>query len=166
MSQTKLSGNLTKDPQFFSNENSSDVVMFTIAENVNKDTEYAKTYYHSVKVRGAKAKAVASALSKGALVKIEGALESYTKEGVFQTDKDGAVTTYPVVFWGLTAFVVDVYDRENSGWKSVIKSEPKGDKAESKSGDDDEAGEVKTKDKAKKTESKAATPASDDDDEF
>ncbi len=152
MSQIKLSGNLTKDPSFFHNENSSDAVMFTVAENVDKDTEYAKTYFHSVKVRGAKAKTVSAALAKGALVRIEGRLESYTKADVKDTKG------YDVVFWNITAFVIDVYDRETSGWKSVIKSEPKADKPKV----EDEAGE--TKPKADKPKVEAAPD--DDNDEF
>jgi single-stranded DNA-binding protein len=171
MSQIKVSGNLTKDPNFFKNENSADAVMFTLAENVDKDSQYAKTYYHTVKVRGAKAKTVASALSKGALVRVEGRLESYTKDGVNQTTANGEPTDYGVVFWNITAFVIDMYDRENSAWKSVIASEPKSGetatKAKAKSDESDDEADAKPKAaRPAKAAAKVAAEPDDDDDEF
>jgi single-stranded DNA-binding protein len=177
MSQIKVSGNLTKDPNFFRNENSADAVMFTLAENVDKDSQYAKTYYHTVKVRGAKAKTVAGLLEKGALVRVEGRLESYTKDGVNQTTKDGEPTDYAVVFWNITAFVIDMYDRQASEWKSVIASEPKSDTKSTKSAkptkpakadEDDEEDEVPAKPQAAssaRTAKAAAKPVVDDDDD-
>lgn len=159
MAQIKLSGNLTKDPQFFDNENSASAVRFTVAENVDKDTQYAKTFYHSVSVRGAKAKAVSAALSKGDLVRVSGRLESYTKTDVKDTNG------YDVVFWVVTAFDIEVYDRDAKGFKVVIKSEPRGESkgAKSEASDDEPADEGKTKPKAA-AKGKSSAPVDDGDD--